>query len=245
MSLLPSSKMRIISVAVFLLGLTTAMLAYTLNRPYKPEPLVGFTLVSKQTSTPSDGSPPRTGFTKVRHQRSDGSWHQENRYSSPDGKFAKEEVAIGLVGNGVYEVDRKNRLLHYLSPMSPEAVGITADLRKDEHYVRDETVLGYETRVLRFPNDDGSGYTERFYAPALQGVALKTISVAEGGTSVTEAAEIKLGEPARSEFSLPDWPVRYDRYEQKIEQLEDSGNRETAEQMRQFLEQKRQNKPDR
>lgn len=243
MSRKPSGRMKVVSSVVFILGLTTALLAYTLNRPYKPEPRVGFTMVSEQTVTPSDGTPPQPGFKKVRHQRADGSWNQVSRYASPDGKFAKEDVATGVVGRGVFEVDKKRRVLHFLSALSPDSVGLTTDLRKDEHYVRDESVLGYETRVLRFPNDDGSGYTERYYAPALQGVALKSVSVGEGGTSVTEAVQVQLGEPAESEFALPDWPVEYDRYEQKIEQLEDAGRPGTAEQMRQTLEQKRQNRP--
>ena len=222
------------------------MLAYALNRPPTPKPKVGFTVVSKQTVTPSEGQPPRHGYTEVRYQRSDGSWKQVNTYASPDGKFVKEDIGYGLVGRGVFQADRKNRVLYFLSSMEPESVNLTTDLRRAENYVRDDSVLGYETRVLRFPSDDGTSYTESYYAPALQNVAIKSVSVSEGGTSVTEAVEIRLGEPPEGEFAgMLDWPVRYDRYEEKIQVLEDRGRRDTAEQMRQLLDRQRQGKPHR
>jgi hypothetical protein len=52
--------------------------------------------------------------------------------------------------------------------------------------------------------------------------------------------QIQLGEPGEDEFrSLPDWPIRYERFEEKIESLKEAGNGDAAEQMRQLLNQER------
>ncbi len=175
----------------------------------------------------------------------DGSWKQVGTYTSPDGKIKKEELGFGLIGRGVFQVDKRERVLYFLSAMTASPLYVSSDLRRDERYVRDDSVLGYETRVLRFKADDGSGYTENYYAPGLQDLLIKTVSVSENGVSVAEAVQILLGEPNEDEFgSVPDWPIRYERFEEKIESLKEAGNEDAAEQMRQLLKQERLKHPD-
>ena len=231
-------RMRAISVVLFLLGLVTAILAYSVNRAKKPKPPIALTMISQQTLTPT-GEPVVQGFTKVRYQRADGSWKQVSTLTR-DGKVAKEEIVFGLTGRGVFQVDEQHRVLQFLSAMTASPLYVSSDLRRDEHYVKDDSILGYETRVLRFNADDGSGYTENYYAPGLQDLLIKTVSVSEKGVSVTEATQIRLGEPSEGEFrSLPDWPIRFERFEEKIESMEGAGNQQAAEQMRQLLNQER------
>jgi len=228
-----------------LLGIVTAILAYSINQTKKPKPPLALTMISRQTVTPA-GEAPQPGFTAMRYQRSDGSWKQVSTYTSPDGKLQKENIGFGLMGRGVFEVNKRNRILYFISAMPANPFYSPNDLRRDERYVRDDSVLGYETRVLRFPDDDGSGYIENYYAPALHDLLLKTVSVSEEATSVTEAVQIQLGEPSEDEFrSLPDWPIRFDRFEEKIEVMENAGNTAAAEQMRELLKQERQKHPNR
>lgn len=240
-----STRIRALSVVVLLLGIVTAILAYSINQTKKPRPPIALTMTSRQTVTLT-GQAPQSGFTTLRYQRSDGSWKQVSTYTSADGKVKKENIGFGLMGRGVFEVNQRNHALYFLSEMPANPFYSPKDLRRDERYVRDDSVLGYETRVLRFPADDGSGYIENYYAPALHDLLIKTVSVSEEATSVTEAVQIQLGEPSQDEFSsLPDWPIRYDRFEDKIEAMETEGNKEAAEQMRELLKQERQKHPDR
>lgn len=240
-----SKRMKALSIVVFLIGTGTAILAYSINREKKLKPAVGFTMFSKQTITHSDGGEAEQGFTEVRYQKSDKSWKQVSTYVSPDGKVKKENITFGQVGRGVFQVDKANKVLHFMSTMDACAA-VATDLRKDEHYVRDDSVLGYETQVLRFTEDDGSGYTDEYCAPDFQNLPIKSVSVSENRTSIIEPVQIQVGEPSEEEFrSLPDWPIRYDRYEAKIQAIENAGNHEGAEQMRQVLKQQRQQKPDR
>jgi hypothetical protein len=239
-----SNRMRAVSVILFLLGIVTAILAYSVNHAKRPKPPIALTMISKQTLTPT-GEPPQQGFIKMRYQRSDGSWKQHSTYTSPDGKTKRQELVFGLIGRGVFQVDEQHRVLHFISAMTASPLYVSSDLRRDERYVKDDSVLGYETRVLRFMADDGSGYTENYYAPGLQDLLIKTVSVSENGVSVTEAVQIRLGEASEDEFgSLPDWPIRYERFEEKIESLEEAGNGDAAEQMRQLLKQERLKHPD-
>jgi hypothetical protein len=240
-----SNRIRAVSVIVFLLGIVTAILAYSVNQAKKPKPPIALTMISKQTITLT-GEAPQQGFTKMRYQRSDGSWKQVSTYTSPDDKIKKEDIGFGLIGRGVFQVNNQKRVLQFVSAMVPSPLYASHDLRRDEHYIRDDFVLGYETRALRFPADDNSGYTENYYAPALQDLLIKSVSVSANGVSVTEATQIQLGEPGADEFgTLPDWPIRYDRYEEKIDSMEEAGHRKAAEQMRQLLKQERQKNPNR
>jgi hypothetical protein len=240
-----ATRFRVLSVVVFLLGLVTAILAYSINQSKKPKPPLALTMISRQTVT-LDGEAPQAGFNESRYQRSDGSWKQIRSYTSPDGKVKKEDTGFGLIGRGVFQVDNRHRILYFISPMPSDPSYRAGDLRRDEHYVRDDSVLSYETRVLRFNTDDGSGYTENYYAPALQDLLIKSVSVSKNRMSVTEPVQIQLSEPSEDEFSsLPDWRIRYDRFEEKIESMESAGQPDAADQMRQVLEQERQKHPDR
>lgn len=234
-----SNRMRAVSVVLFVLGIVTAILAYSVNHARKPKPPIALTMISKQTITPP-GEPSQQGFTKIRYQRSDGSWKQVTTYTSADGKTKRKELVFGLNGRGVFQVDEQHRVLQFLSAMTAGSPYVSSDLRRDERYVKDDSVLGYETRVLRFKADDGSSYTENYYAPGLQDLPIKTVTVSENGVSITEAVQIRLGEPSEDEFrSLPDWPIRFERFEEKIESLKEAGNEDAAEQMRQQLNQER------
>lgn len=245
MSYVISNRFKTLSVAMLLLGAVTAGYAYSTRLvQQRRHGAVAFTLTSRQTATPADGTPAGT-ITEVRYQKSDGTWKQVRTYFGPDGKMLKEDIAFGQVGRGVFHVDEENKALQFLSQM--EAVPVNRagyDRHKDEKFVREEMVLGYRTEVLRFAKNDGSSYMEEYYAPALGGLAIKTVTVNSRGTSVKEPVQIQLGEPPESEFIvLPGWPVRYDFYQDKIRTAEERGEHETVKQMREVLQRERERNP--
>ncbi|MGB7926420.1 MAG: hypothetical protein WCF57_24475 [Pyrinomonadaceae bacterium] len=243
-----SKRIRTLSATVFVLGMITAAFAFTLNQVRKPKLVLAYTMVSKRTFTPSDGGKPRHEVTMVRYQKSNGMWKGVVTYFNPDGTVYKTTTTFGQPGRGVFQLDEGKRQISFISPMEQAVAELPLfDLRNDPRFIKEASVLGYTTLVLRDTEEDGSGdYTEDYHAPALRNLSIKTVAVSERGTSVLEPVELKVGEPDESEFnSLPDWKINYDLYQEKIQALEDSGRHEVADQMRQELQRRLQQKPDR
>jgi hypothetical protein len=92
----------ILASAFLVLSLAAAGLVVAMRGTQKPL-LKGFTLYITQTSYPVDSAPIFTG-TKVRRQKSDGSWKLETTYAN-----GKVEVGYGEPGRGVFAVDQKNQ----------------------------------------------------------------------------------------------------------------------------------------
>ena len=239
MSLFNFNRLRALSIIVFIVGTVTAGLGYSLNWSMQSTSGLGFTITSKETFTPSDGGTPLLGITKVRYQKSDGTWKEVRTYHNPDGTVKEINTAFAQIGRGVFQVDEKNRTLTFISFKRVKQLDSTTyDPRKDPRFIREDSVFGYQTQVLRFPEDDGSGYTEIHLAPALQNFPIKQVHVSSKGTAVEEPVKIEVGNPPESVFkSLPDWPVKYDDFKDKIQATEDAGNHEMAEQMRHELQQ--------
>lgn len=230
-----SKRFRTLSIAVFLLGAVTAgitFLSRVLARRSTP-----YTMTLTRTLTPRDGDPIHAA-TEVRYQRSDGSWKQVTVYFDRGGVVQKVDTMLGRVGEGVFQLDNENKALSFISPMEVRAGDTSVpNLRNDPKFVREDSVRGYKTNVLRFSEESGSGYVEVYYAPALRNFPVKTVTSSDGGTSVIEMTQIELGSPSESEFNeLPAWPVNYDRYEQKIKAIDDTGQHEAADQMRQEMQ---------
>ena len=226
-------RMRLISVTIFVMGAITASLAYAIDYTRRPN---GFTMISRQVHTPTDGAPVLLA-DKERYQKSDGSWRLITTYYNPDGTIRKVDNSFGQLGRGVFQVNEKARLLNLISPVSPQAHVVSAsDMRKDPNFIREDFVLGYKTFVSRQPGEDGA-YAEAHRAPALQGMPIKIIFSSEAGTTVIEPTKIVLGEPSETVFTaMPDYQVNYLDFENKIQAMEESGKHETAKQLRQELE---------
>lgn len=247
MSSTTSKRIRTLSVAVFLLGVVTAAFALTLNQVRKPRSVLAYTIISKRTFTPADGGAPRHEVTMARYQKSDGTWKELITYFDPNGAFYKKTTAFGQPGRGVFQVDEEKKEMSFISPMESAIADLPLfDLRNDPRLVKEASVLGYQTFVLREIEDSSGDYTENYLAPAFHNLSLKSISFSERRMSVLEPVEIKIGEPNEGEFtSLPNWEIKYDLFQEKIQVLEDRGNNEVADQMRQELQRGLQQKPDR
>lgn len=242
------ARFKIISIAIFILGLVSAAAAYAWQRrdAIKLRPAKGFTIITRETTTLSDPTIPRgpkqiDHVITVRYQKSDGTWKQVRSYRNDSGTVLKKDIGFGIPGRGVFQIDKERGVLQFVSPMPPKEktsyVPIN-DGHASPNFVRDDVVQGYVTYVLHFPDDDGGGYVDMYFAPELDGQPIRTVTVSRSGVSIAEAIEIKLGDPDDKVFgTLPKWMVNYDRFKEKIQAMEDTGKPEVAAGLRRQLEQ--------
>jgi hypothetical protein len=229
-------KFRVLSLVILVLGLATASLAvWRLRTPPVGQ---GFILHSKMTFTPANGGQTEIRGSRVRYQRSDGSFKQITNYVNPDGKPFRIDTLIGVLGRGVFEFTENDKTITFVSAMRSQIPPATeTELRKIHHHnaPADATVLGYKTLVVRLPGDRPDSYTDLYHAIDLQGFQIKTVSVSDAGTMIFEPTKIEASEPSAENFDLPQLPISYERFEQKIKAMEESGQTDTAELMRQQL----------
>lgn len=239
-----SVRIKLLSVVVLIAGMVSAVLAYSLKQSnsVKRKPARGFTLVTKEIATPTsvaESGAVAPGYRlTTRYQKSDGAWKQVRVYYNEDGKPFREDISFGIPGKGVFQVDQNQGTLNFISPMPPKEqtsyVEIT-DERKHANFLKDDVVHGYAAHVMRFPDQDG-GYVDIYRAPELNNLPIKRVTVSDDGYAVDEAVEIKWGDPDDKVFeNLPNWFVRYERFEEKIQAMEEMGKPETAKAMRQEL----------
>jgi hypothetical protein len=242
-----SARIKLVSIALLLAGMVSVALAYSLKQAngLKLRHAKGFTIVTKETVTmndPSMQSEPRQAdyVITARYQKSDGTWKEVRTAYKSSGKVLRENITFGIPGRGVFQVDKDHGVLSFTSQMPPKEetsyVSIN-DGHDNKRFSRDDIVQGYKTYVLHYVVAEDGSYEDEYYAPDLDGYAIKSFKFAPYGSSVTEAIQITLGDPDESVFgSLPNWLVDYDRFKKKIQAIEDDGHHETAETMRRELE---------
>ncbi|MGB9181170.1 MAG: hypothetical protein WCB68_18195 [Pyrinomonadaceae bacterium] len=242
------NKFKALSIMVFILGTVTAVLAYSINHIRSIQQAKGFTIISRETFAPAGPNvklPEVAYVITVRYQKSDGTWKMIRTNHSSDGKVMKEDIGFGKPGRGVFQIDQKTGNLNFISPMSMTSGALLYDWRKDSQFVREDSVFGYRAFVVRRTDDDGSAYTETYYAPDLDNYPIKEVYVSPMGTATTEPTRIEKGDPDEKVFSsLPDSPVKYEQFEKKIRAMEEMGRHDAAEKMRQELQQRLQSKID-
>ena len=239
------ARFRAISIAIFVIGAVSAGFAYTQHKRNGPQlrPRKGFTLRTKNTSMPFNPRQPGpleiTHANSTRYQRSDGTFKQVQIYYNSNDAVVKKEILFGIPGQGVFKINNPQGPLEFLSSMRPKEQASyvrVSDGHSHPNFLRDDWVQGYQTYVLRFPEDDG-GYFEVYCAPELDGEPLRTVSVEPGGVSIKEVVEITLGDPDDRVFGpLPNLLVNYDLFKRKIAITEEAGNHEVAEAMKQQLD---------
>ena len=238
------AKFKLISIAVFIFGLVSAALAFSFHQVNgkKVRHAKGFTLITRDTAMPFTWSPDGPNIIKysicVRYKKSDGPWKQVRKYYNSKDEVVKKDIGVGIPGQGVFKVDIANRVLEFLSSMPPvektSYVPIN-DGHDHPNFLKDDLVHGYQTYVLRFPDQDG-GYLDIYFAPELDDTPIREVSVSPLGTGITELIDIKMGDPDERVFSgLSKWLVSYDRFKWKIATMEEAGKHEAAESLRKEL----------
>lgn len=240
-----SRRIRVLSIALFVAGVVSAVIAYALpQKGPKTRPAKGFTLVTKETIKLNDpkaqANPQQADYViTVRSQKSDGTWKEVRTAYKTDGKVIREHTSFGIPGNGVFKDSGKGEL-EFLSAMP--GTEITAfvpvvDGHSDPKFVRDEVVQGYKTYVLHYEVDKNGSYEEEYYAPELDNYPSRSVKVAPHGVSTTELVQITLGNPAEDVFTLlPRGTVKYDAFKNKMKALEEDGKHEAADAMRRDLD---------
>lgn len=161
---------------LLIVGLLSFNIEARAQSPDQSSNLPGFTIVFEQTVAPTDGGMKRLRGIHIRYQRSD-CW--------------TKEVKTYFDDNGT---PRSPQIRQYLKR---DHRNFTADaLRRNPSFDREEKTLGVETFVLRYlqgksPDD----FVEIFFAPELQGVLIKQVSVMKGIREVIEPVSILMGQP--------------------------------------------------
>lgn len=196
-----------------------------------------FTLKLTRVFTPAGGSPLRRSTTE-RHQRADGTFLLVTTHFDSEGAVRGMETRIGMPGRGIFRADERRRVLELIAPLSEEEVAEDAAslLGEDPRYVREESVSGYRTIVLRDPKGTAEEYTEWYHAPELNGVFLKSVTSTRGGVEVTEPTEITTESPDQRLFgALQGYAVDSVSYERRIKKLEARGQGALATGMREHV----------
>jgi len=237
-------RINLISTTLLVVGLVSAAVAYSVKQfnSVKRKPAQGYTLVTKETAIPISGSESGRDLgyrITTRYQKSDGSWKRIRVYYSADGKPFKADTGFGIPGKGVYQVDPSRTTLHFMSSLPPKeetSYVVIRNGREHSNFLKYEVVQGYETYVLRFPDQEG-GYTDLYCASALDGRPIRRVTVSSTGVAIEEAVQINLGDPDDKIFeNLPQWFVSYERFKERIQAMEEVGKSETASAMRGELE---------
>ena len=239
------ARFRAISIAIFVIGAVSAGFAYSLHKRNGPQlrHRKGFTLKMESTWIPviprQPGPLERVSAKSIRYQRSDGTFKGVGVYYNASGIVVKKDIALGIPGQGVFSINNSHGPLNFLSSMPPKEktsyVPIT-DGHNYPNFLRDDWVQGYQTYVLRFPDEEG-GYVEMYCAPELDGQELRTVSVSPGGVSIDEVVQITLGDPDDRVFGpLPNVLVNYDLFKRKIAVMEEAGKHDSAVAMQRELD---------
>lgn len=241
-----SKNFKVLSVGLLIVGVVSAGVAYSLQRAngVRLRPAKGFTVLTKETVTMNDPkmqaeSRQADYVVTARYQKSDGTWKEIRTAYKSDGKVLRETIQFGIPGRGVFDVDKSQGTLSFLSSMPPKEVASQVpitDGREHPKFMRHDTVQGYKTYVLHYVVSEDGSYEDEYYAIDLDGYPIKSIKFSPFGSSTTEAIRITLGDPDESVFSLPDWMVDYERFKNKIQAIEEDGHHETAEAMQRQLE---------
>ena len=190
----------VVAAAFLVLSLAAAALVIAMRGTPKP-PLTGFTLYITQTSYPADGKPIFTA-TKVRRQKSDGSWKVETTYAN-----GRVEIGYGEPGRGVFAFDQKNQKLEYLSGSSSRPLA-DIDWRTQPGFMGEETILGYKT--YRIHSGTEGNYVDSYMCPDVQGYPLRIVNGNGRSKTVFEVTQVVLGEPDFE--SAPNLPVSKERF---------------------------------
>jgi hypothetical protein len=193
----------ILAAAILVVSLAAVALVVAMRGTPKAS-LTGFTLYITQTSYPSNGQPIYTA-TKVRRQKSDGSWKVETTYAN-----GRVDVAYGEPGRGVFALDQKNQKLEYLSESSRRPLA-DIDWRTYPGFMGEETILGYKT--YRIHSAEGGNYVDSYMCPDVQGYPLRIVDGNGRSKTVFEVTQVVLGEPDFE--SAPNLPISKERFEEK------------------------------
>jgi hypothetical protein len=235
-----TSHLPVMAVIVLILGVVFTGLGLTVRHHRQvtgQTPAPTFRMIRKQTFFPNEGKAVlRVVFTRL--QRGDGSWKDVADSYNEDGTVRETNHQLfGITGRGVFAVNEDQHTLIFVSQKSHAFHQLNEEAMRNDAatYLGEQVILGFRCLGQRDPSD-----TEDWISTAL-GFPLKEVITTDTGRTVTEAVKVDLGEPSATEFGeMPNYPVDYSSYEQQIVDADKRGQHDLANQMRQLVQQSKQ-----
>lgn len=151
-------------------------------------------------------------------RKGDGTPVADYILANEDGQFEYESSASSIrllhTNNAPDRDKRRSPQYHLTSPQ----------------YTRTEKVLGFDAYVLKSESDARGGYTEVYFAPEVDALPIKIITVnGDGSKVVDEGVKVEFSTLPREMFVRPNLTIDFSFIEQRIAEAEKSGNRVAAE----------------
>lgn len=157
-----------------------------------------YTIVLRALDYYDDGRIVET-YTETRYVSGNGDWRSVKQfYGGP------VEEAVGIVGRGVFSVDKKAKKLRFRVPYSTSYV---AEMASGPRAARVVKLLGYDAYVVRIPRGANTMFVAR--APALNGDVIQIMTRETGFTRIIEPVHIGIGQPSGMTLSYDDFAVEY------------------------------------
>ena len=166
------------------------------NQPKAHTPYV---LQTKATDYYDDGRVVEA-YKETRYVYSNGNWRSIRRFQNG---FVEER--IGVVGRGVFSVDKMAKKLWLRTPYPTNAVAPDLSERASRSRGRKIKVLGYSAIVMRIRQGDRTTLMAR--APTLNGEIIGSVERGSGFSRVVEALSITPGQPREQPSFYEDYRV--------------------------------------
>lgn len=227
-----------VAIAVFILGLITLAAGFGFQqiKLSANETHPKLKIFYSQIYYPNKNN---EGILQVKIERlvkPDGSWKETKTILDREGNVLNKYDTFAINGQGVFVVDNKEKRLIFQGERPDALPAFNADdIRKSENFVGEGSILNYKTLIQRIPDGD-AGYTEFHIAPELNGQVLKTVFAGEDSSTVIEVTNIDAKPYTDESFgSMPDYPVFYESYKNKIRMTESIGKKDEADRMKKNL----------
>lgn len=227
-------KFQFLALIIFVAGLVVAAITFY------PTSGAARDVKVKYKVTETFGKESLVTAIKYRLQKADGSWRDTTTYLKADGTVLNVVDTFGINGKGVFRIDEKTKQLIYLG----ERPSILPEYKEEQaklsaNFGGEDLIVGVRVLKENSSYNDGRITSESYRAPDYNGLFLKMVSRDGEQSTVIEATELKAETITDEEFGkLPDYPVSYGSFQNKINALESNGQKEQADSLRRSLPEK-------
>lgn len=207
-------KFRQFSIIVLVFGFLT--LTFSFYSTQKSQNISQDIKVTyKQQTIFKDGTAPQQLISNiVRLRKADGSWKEIITDFDENGSPKGTRVQYAINGRGLFKISEKQKKLFLVADRPGPPAAFSADsMKKQPNFIKEDSLVGYKTIILRDGSDE-INYTEKHYAPDLNGLLLKWIDANAEYTNLLEAVEVKIETITPEDFGeLPDYPIDNSYYQ--------------------------------
>ena len=114
------------------------------------------------------------------------------------------QETVGIVGRGIFSVDKKAKKLRFHVPYATNYVAETASRSRSARVVK---LLGYDAYVMRIPRGGNTMFVAR--APGLNGDVIQIMTREAGFTRIVDPVRIEIGQPSGMTLHYEDFAFEY------------------------------------